>query len=127
MDRKIRVLMQGGESKGWDVYSGENTVSLISNYQTYEKVFQMKSETDPQAFLSVCFGKIDQQITEQHRVCIDDIILEEVEAPAIDIPDVVVGENMLKNGDFSEQEANWEKAITAPGEGTITIADQKAV
>lgn len=126
LDRKIRVIMQGGEDKDWAVYSGENTVSLTSEYQTFDKTFQMTADTDPQAFLSICLGAVDgDQITQQHRVCIDDISLEEVEAP--ELPEMPAGENLLKNGDFANGEEYWEKAITAPGEAEAVFAEQKAV
>lgn len=78
IDRQIRVIMQGGEDKGWDVYSGENIVDLTSTYNDFEKVFKMTRETDPKAFLSICYGKVDRVITDAHTVTIDDIVLEEV-------------------------------------------------
>ena len=81
--RKIRAIMQGGESKGWAVYSGENIVDLTNEYQTFSKTFQMTQKSDPEAFLSICFGAVEQQVIDtEHKVCIDDIVLEEIEAPA---------------------------------------------
>lgn len=123
--RKIRVIMQGTEAKNYAVYSGENTVTLGTDYQTYEKTFQMTAETDTQAFLSICLGKIDERITTQHRVCVDDIVLEKVEAP--EIPEVEPGENILKNGDFSDGSTSWENAVTSPGEASVSFDDNKAV
>lgn len=120
LDRKIRVIMQGGEEKGWAVYSGENTVSLTEDYQTFEKVFQMTADTDPQAFLSICLGAINnEQISVSHRVCIDDIAMEEVQAPVVDAPET--DGNLLKNGDFSEGQDYWTPAITSPGEASFGI------
>lgn len=125
LPRKIRVIMQGTEAKNYAVYSGENTVTLGTDYQTYEKTFQMTAETDTQAFLSICLGKIDERITTQHRVCVDDIVLEKVEAP--EIPEVEPGENILKNGDFSDGSTSWENAVTSPGEASVSFDDNKAV
>lgn len=81
IDRKIRVLMQGQENRGWSVYSSDNIVNLTSEYQTFEDTFTMSEETDSAAFFSVCLGKIDEQITRQHEIYIDDISLEEVKEP----------------------------------------------
>ena len=77
IDRKIRVVMQGQESRGWSVYSGDNIVNLTSEYQTFEDTFTMSEETDSAAFFSACLGKVGEQITSQHVVYIDDISLEE--------------------------------------------------
>ncbi len=100
IERKIRAIMQGQESKGWAVYSGENIITVNNEYQTYEKVFMMTADTDPQAFLCFALGAVDGVITEQHRVCIDDISLVMIETP--ETPGVEAGENILKNADFSD-------------------------
>lgn len=125
LQRKIRVIMQGTEAKNWAVYSGENTVTLDTEYQTFEKTFQMTAATDTEAFLSICLGKIDERISTQHRVCIDDIVLEKVEAP--DTPEIETGVNILKNGDFSDGNTNWENAVTSPGEAAVSFDNNKAV
>lgn len=78
MKRDIRVIIQGREDKGWPVYSGENIVTLSSDYQTFSTTFTMESDTDPDAFLSVCLGAVSERIDSRHRVCIDNISLEEV-------------------------------------------------
>ena len=78
IDRKIRAIMQGGEDKGWAVYSGENIVTLSSDYRTYSITFTMEQDTDEEAYLSICLGAVDgTKIDEQHRVCIDNISLTE--------------------------------------------------
>ena len=44
----------------------------------------MKEDTDPDTIFNIAMGAIDgQQIKEQHRICIDDIVLEKIEAPEI--------------------------------------------
>lgn len=78
INRDIRVIMQGKEDKGWPVYSGENIVTLSAEYQTFTTTFTMESDTDTEAFLSVCLGAVGERIDRQHRVCIDNISLEEV-------------------------------------------------
>lgn len=113
LGRKIRVIMQGLEDKGWAVYSGENIVTLTSNYQTFEKEFVMAADTDPQAFLCFALGAVGGEvITTQHRVCIDDISLVKVDAP--ETPEIGAGENMLKNADFADGGlTNWIETIAS--------------
>ncbi|MGN0151626.1 MAG: carbohydrate binding domain-containing protein [Wujia sp.] len=89
LGRSIRVIMQGTESKGWAVYSNDNIVKLTDEYQTFTDVFEMTADTDEEAFLSICLGNVDEIITDQHRVVIDDISLVEhvhtvVTDPAVD-------------------------------------------
>jgi len=77
-------------------------------------------------------GAIDGvQIDQQHRICIDNISLEEVDAadapPVPSIPTVTPGTEMLTNGNFANGEQGWIKAITAPGAGEISFADNKAI
>ena len=92
IDRKIRVVMQGGEALGWPVYSehsddqdaNDGIVTLTSEYQKFTEEFIMTEETD--AFLSICLGNVGGQITEQHRIVIDNISLVEVENPTPENP-----------------------------------------
>ena len=94
IDRKIRVVMQGGEALGWPVYSehsddqdaNDGIVTLTSEYQKFTEEFIMTEETDAKAFLSICFGNVGGQITEQHRIVIDNISLVEVENPTPENP-----------------------------------------
>ena len=94
IDRKIRVVMQGGEALGWPVYSehsddqdaNDGIVTLTSEYQKFTEEFIMTEETDAKAFLSICLGNVGGQITEQHRIVIDNISLVEVENPTPENP-----------------------------------------
>lgn len=94
IDRKIRVVMQGGEALRWPVYSehsddqdaNDGIVTLTSEYQKFTEEFIMTEETDAQAFLSICLGNVDGQITNQHRIVIDNISLVEVENPTPENP-----------------------------------------
>lgn len=87
IDRKIRVVMQGGAALGWPVYSehsddqdaNDGIVTLTSEYQKFTEEFIMTEETDAKAFLSICLGNVDGQITDQHRIVIDNISLVEAE------------------------------------------------
>ena len=69
IDRKIRVVMQGGAALGWPVYSehsddqdaNDGIVTLTSEYQKFTEEFIMTEETDAQAFLSICLGNVGDQ------------------------------------------------------------------
>jgi len=56
-------------------------VTLGLEFQTFTDKFTMNEDTDLNAFLSICLGNVDEQITTQHRVVIDDISLTMEEAP----------------------------------------------
>lgn len=83
--RKIMFAIQRDGSKhndDWTPYTEQKIIELGSDYQTYEIAFQMKEETDLESVLSISMGAVDgTQITEKHRVCIDNISLEKIEEP----------------------------------------------
>ena len=133
----------------WTPYVQE-TVDLTGEWKTITKEFQMTEDTDPESVLSLSMGAVGGvQITEQHRICIDDINLEKIEAPATtpapDVPaatptpDVPAATptpgapenpadgNLLKNGDFASGKDSWIEAITAPGAASVSYEDKKAV
>lgn len=86
MARKIMFAIQrdGSSDNDWTPYSGEKIIELGSSYQNYEIVFQMKNETDLKSILSISMGAVDgTQITEKHRICIDNIKLEKTAAQII--------------------------------------------
>lgn len=83
-NRKVSYALQRDGSthkdaagnEDWTPYCQEK-VALTSEYQTITKEFQMKEDTDPDTIFNIAMGAIDgQQIKEQHRICIDDIVLE---------------------------------------------------
>lgn len=83
--RKIMFAIQrdGSSDDDWTPYSGEKIVELTNKYQTFEIVFQMKNKTDLKSILSISMGAVDgKQITEKHRICIDNIRLDKIDAPA---------------------------------------------
>ncbi|MBQ8412106.1 MAG: carbohydrate binding domain-containing protein, partial [Lachnospiraceae bacterium] len=85
-DRKIMFAIQRDGNKhgdDWTPYSGEHIVSVGANYETFEIEFQMTEATDSDSVLSISMGAVDKfQIKEQHRICIDNILLEMIDAPA---------------------------------------------
>ena len=126
--RKLMFAIQrdGTSDDDWTPYSGEKIVDLGIDYNTYEIVFQMTGETDPKAVLSISMGAVDGiQITEKHRICIDNINLEKIDAP--DIGEQPVGENLLANSDFASGSEGWENAVTAPGAAEVSFENGRAV
>ena len=86
MERPLMFAIQrdGSADDDWTPYSGEKIVQLGQEYQTYEIIFQMSHPTDLNAVLSISMGAVDgRQIDQQHRICIDEICLEKIEAPTV--------------------------------------------
>ncbi len=78
IDRKIRVVMQGGAALGWPVYSehsddqdaNDGIVTLTSEYQKFTEEFIMTEETDAKAFLSICLGNISVILPVLPSICL---------------------------------------------------------
>lgn len=125
--RKIMFAIQrdGTSDNDWTPYSGEKIIDLGNEYQTYDITFQMKNETDLKSVLSISMGAVGgKQITDKHRVCIDNINLEEIEKPEVNIPAMPAGENLLKNADFSNGIEGWENVI-ANDKGAVATSSFK--
>ena len=131
VDREIMYALQrdGTSDDNWTPYSGQPKAALTASFQTFEKVFQMKSDTDANTILSVSMGAVGgKQIAQKHTIKIDNINLEETEPQEEPVePPVNPGANMIQNGDFAEGDAHWTNAVTAPGEADVSFADGKAV
>lgn len=128
ISRKLMFAIQrdGSGDDDWTPYSGEKIVDLKNDYNKYEIVFQMTGETDPKAVLSISMGAFDGiQITEKHRICIDNINLEKIDAP--DIGEQPAGENLLVNSDFASGNEGWENAVTDPGAAEVSFENGRAV
>ena len=85
LDRKLMFAIQrdGSADDDWTPYSGEEIVQLGADYQTYAITFQMNWPTDEKAVLSISMGAVaGEEIDQLHRICIDDILLEKIDAPA---------------------------------------------
>ena len=80
VDRKIMFAIQRDGSKhndDWTPYSGEKIVALTDKYETFSLDFTMNHDTDDQSVFSLSMGAVDgKRISKQHRICIDNIILE---------------------------------------------------
>ncbi len=139
IDRKVTVAIQRDGSvnktaagaEDWTPYV-QQTVDVGAEYQTYELVFQMNPETepktDPGAIFNVAMGAVGgQRITEQHRICVDDITLEETEAPANVIEPKLYNEELITNGSFANGSDGWTMYVAEPAAGTIGVDNGKVV
>lgn len=125
MARKLMVALQrdGSADNDWTSYSGGKIADLGSDYTTYEYVFNMRSTTDPKTILSFNMGAINgTQITNTHKVWIDNVKLEETTEPVIITNP---SDDLIKNGDFTEGSTNWIATISSPGEATYSFANNK--
>jgi uncharacterized protein YjdB len=127
VNRAIMYALQkdGSQDNDWTPYSGSKIINLTSTYQTFTTTFQMTSMTDPSTILSISMGSVGgTRITDQHQVYIDNITLEEVEAPPLNPVDE--GAELIQNGDFAATSENWNiLAISAPGAATVTFPSGK--
>lgn len=135
LNRKVMVALQRDGSihaDDWTPYC-QQTVDVIGEYQTYTFEFQMNPGTapfsDPQTVLSISMGAVGgTRITQQHKICIDDISLEKIEPPAAAVEPKPVGEELIVNGNFSDGRNNWDAmAVQGDAAGSIGVVDGKAV
>ncbi len=82
VDRKIMFAIQRDGNKhndDWTPYSGEKIVDITNEYGRYSLEFTMNEATDHDSVFSLSMGAVDgTQISQQHRICIDNITLEEI-------------------------------------------------
>jgi len=137
--RQIKIALQrdGSKDNDWTGYF-EKAIDLNNTYETFTYDFQMAKPSDAATILSISLGPTGiwgadvadptKIITDSHRVCIDNIKLIKIDTP--EPPEVVVGENMLQNADFSAEDLwPWEAAFDSTwggdgtGTGTATVVD----
>lgn len=97
----VHKTSSGGED--WTPYC-QKTVSLTNDYQIFSSTFKMTEVTDDGTIFNIAMG--GGNITQQHRICIDDIVLEEIDESELE-PEVR-GDNLLKNTTFSDNAQNWD-------------------
>lgn len=130
IDRKVSYALQrdgsvhknADGSEDWTPYC-QKTVDITGEYQTFTQEFKMTEDTDPGTIFNIAMGAVGgTQITEQHRICIDDIVLEKIDAPEIKPEEA--GKNLLKNADFSDDTNNWNIwAISNPATATSVVSN----
>ena len=102
-DGSVHKDAKGNED--WTPYCQE-TVDLTDDYQTFSTEFPMKEASDDGTIFNIAMGAVGgTQIKDQHRICIDDIVLEKIAAP--EIKPEVAGKNLIANGDFAKQTESW--------------------
>lgn len=82
-DRKLMYAIQRDGNKhnnDWTPYCKE-TVRLTKDWQTFSLAFQMMEPDDMESVLSISMGAVDGfRMTDKHDVCIDNIVLEKIDA-----------------------------------------------
>ena len=87
IDRKVSYAIQrngtvhkneAGE-EDWTPYV-QNVIDVSKEYQTVKVPFKMSYDTDTAAIFNIAMGAVGgKQIQQQHRICIDNINLEEID------------------------------------------------
>ena len=78
-DIQFHFCHNGEKDNNWDSYSGLEKAALTAEYQTFTKEFTMEQNTDEAARFNITMGSIDgKRIKTPHRICIDDVVLEEI-------------------------------------------------
>ena len=116
-------------SEDWTPYL-QKTVSLNGEYQKFDFVFQMMPGTEPKTdegtILTFSMGAVGgRRITDSHIVVIDNVALEEVEAPEQE--EIVAGENLILNPTFANNGENWEAEFASPGTGSYIYNAEESV
>ncbi len=114
-------------SEDWTPYL-QKTVSLNGEYQEFDFVFQMMPGTEPKTddgtILTFSMGAVSgRRITDSHIVVIDNVALEEVEAPEQE--EIISGTELITNGNFANGAEGWNQNVIWPAEGTVACAEGK--
>jgi len=81
-DLKMEVKADGEVSEETTEYMEEQICKVNLAYHTFEHTFQMTEETDDNAVLSISLGAVSgKQISKKHTIFIDNISIQEVDAP----------------------------------------------
>ena len=111
-DGSVHKDAKGNED--WTPYCQE-TVDLTDDYQTFSTEFPMKEASDDGTIFNIAMGAVGgKQIKDQHRICIDDIVLEKIEAPE------VTSTNLLKNANFANGTDGWRAYVHTDGGADAT-------
>lgn len=81
-DLKLELKADGEVSEETTAYMEEQICGVNLAYHTFEHTFQMTEETDDNAVLCISLGAVsDKQISKKHTIFIDNITIQEVDAP----------------------------------------------
>lgn len=79
---KLELKQDGAQGEDTTAYMDAQTCALSLAYITFDHTFQMTEDTDENAVLSISLGAVsDRVIDKKHTIFIDNITIEEVEAP----------------------------------------------
>ncbi len=115
-DRKIKSAIQhnGSADDDWSVYSGQKVYNLTSEFNTFEEVFKMASDTDTAARFSINLGAVNGNvISTAHTVVFDNIKLVETEEPAPEPgdDDEKIGVELIADRSFENFGENWSSYV----------------
>lgn len=132
IDRSIQYAIQRNGALHKDAQNKEDWTPYVQEtkkltaygedgaYTHISKVFKMTEDTDTQSVFNIALG--GGNITDQHRVCVDNIVLEETKEPEIENPEA--GQELFKNGNFANGADNWDiYAISKPAEAKADVKD----
>ena len=81
-DVKLELKADGAQEEETTAYMDAQTCALSLAYITFDHTFQMTEDTDENAVLAISLGAVsDRVIDKKHTIFIDNIIIEEVDAP----------------------------------------------
>ena len=129
LQRNGAVHKDAAGNEDWTPYF-QKVMGLTGEYTTFEYEFQMMPGTEPKTddgtILTFSMGAVGGvRITDKHIVVLDDIVLEEIEAPAqSDIPS---GTELITNGNFVNGAEGWKVDSIAPAVATADLSGGKAV
>ena len=81
-DVKLELKQDGAQGEETTAYMEDQICALSLAYITFDHTFQMTEDTDENAVLSISLGAVsDRVIDKKHTIFIDNITIEEVDAP----------------------------------------------
>ncbi|MBP3325438.1 MAG: carbohydrate binding domain-containing protein [Coprococcus sp.] len=129
IQRDGSVHKDANGNEDWMPYVQENVkleaYGTDGAYTHIEKCFKMKEVTDAGSIFNIALGGGKNKT--QHRVCIDNIVLEKIdESEMPKEPEQQTGTNLLTNGDFSNGVEGWTGEAQQKATGTWTFTDGAA-
>ena len=115
IDRDIMYAIQrdGSKDDNWDAYTGSKIISVGNESQLISYEFEMKKDTDEHSIFTISMGAVKgNQITDKHKVTIDNVKLEEIDGFSGDIDngntdEKPEGTEYIRNGSFDGM-GDWE-------------------
>lgn len=124
-DRKVSYAIQrngavhedASGKEDWTPYV-QKVIDITGEYQTVSTDFKMAYDTDDGSIFNIAMGAVGgTQITEQHRICIDNIVLEKIDEPEIE--EKPQGVNLLKDPQVTDDSVWDTKGIWADGAAEV--------